>query len=246
MTEMESKLLWLEIMAKQIGRGIDIARDGKSDQWIADRTAELGNAISRTAVSEYRRGKRKSISVTDLITIAAAIGVPPVAIIFPGLADGQVSILPKSGAANAFDAVQWFSGERQTIPDSFGVVLSPNNWEPVATVSNKREYRHSPETFLESCLDRFPEDQPAREKMILDACREIVRSRQRLEEFESKQMPNGFDGGLKDSVLKAYIALMDVELNKIEELDKKIQSLNGTVIQERVDEMDEDSTDDTR
>ena len=110
MTAMESTE-WAERFTKSMGQAIDTARQGKSDQWIADRTKELGHPLSRTAVSEYRRGIRKSMPITDLMVLAAALEVPPVALLFPGLATKQVEALPGE-SLTSIEALQWFTGER--------------------------------------------------------------------------------------------------------------------------------------
>lgn len=102
---------WVEAFSKQVGRGIDQARGDRSDQWIAERTKELDHPLSRTAVSEYRRGVRKSMPVTDLIILAAALEVPPVAILFPDLATAPTEVLPGE-ALPSIEAVQWFTGEQ--------------------------------------------------------------------------------------------------------------------------------------
>ncbi|WP_141743365.1 hypothetical protein [Corynebacterium sp. HMSC08F01] len=113
---------WAEDFTAQIGVGIERSRRGRSDQWIADRTAELGHPISRPAISEYRRGKRKYMPVTDWLVIAAALEVPPISLLFPGLPDKPVSLLPDRGPVVAFDAVEWISGER---------INAPNGEEPL-------------------------------------------------------------------------------------------------------------------
>lgn len=101
---------WSAELSEQIGTAIKTWRGNRSDQWISDRTRELGNHVSRTAVSEYRRGVRKSMPVGDLLVIAAALDVPPVALIFPGLPDGEVVALPGK-QSTATDAVRWFCGD---------------------------------------------------------------------------------------------------------------------------------------
>ena len=45
------------------------------------------------------------------MVLAAALEVPPVELLFPDLPDGEVEALP-GVSATAFQAAQWFSGER--------------------------------------------------------------------------------------------------------------------------------------
>lgn len=112
---------WQQKFADQVGKGIDNAREGRSDQWIADRTKELGHPLSRTAISEYRRGVRKSMPVTDLMIIAQALRVPPVTLLFPNLPNGEVVLVPSTDRPTALDSLFWFTGETGWLPSSYKI-----------------------------------------------------------------------------------------------------------------------------
>ncbi len=142
MTAMESTETWQQAITAQIGRGIDRARGKRSDQWIADRVTSLGYPMSRTAVSEFRRGVRKTISVADLLAIAAALEVPPVALLFPGLPDGEVAVLPRS-SGRALDALRWFSGEVSRPPYGWDMLVDAEDFEDLGCVL-KAEYKTEP------------------------------------------------------------------------------------------------------
>lgn len=102
---------WSDETTRRIGEQIKALRGkSRSAQWLADRTAELGHPVSRTAISEFETNKRKSIAVTDLAVIAAALNVPPITLIYPDLPDGRVETLPGTEATSIV-AAQWFSGE---------------------------------------------------------------------------------------------------------------------------------------
>lgn len=102
---------WSDEMTKRVGEQIKTLRGKlRSAQWLADRTVELGHPVSRTAISEFETNKRKTISVADLTVLAAALGVPPIALIFPDLPDGKVEALP-GVEATSIAAAQWFSGD---------------------------------------------------------------------------------------------------------------------------------------
>lgn len=49
-------------------------------------------------------------SVTTLIRLASALGIPPIELIYPDLPDGPVEVWPGQ-QTTSFQAVQWFSGE---------------------------------------------------------------------------------------------------------------------------------------
>lgn len=112
-TEMQSPENWAEAFTKTIGHAIDQARHGKSDQWIANQTKELGQPISRTAISEYRRGVRKNVPVTDLIVIARVLRVPPIYLLFPDLPEGPSFPFPGQPDTAAVDGMRWFTGESE-------------------------------------------------------------------------------------------------------------------------------------
>lgn len=107
LTEMTA---WASETTARIGEQIRLHRQGRPAMWLAERTAELGHPISRTAISEYETGKRKAIPVTDLVAIAAALEVPPITLIYPHLPDGPVEVLPDV-SSSSLDAAQWFSGQ---------------------------------------------------------------------------------------------------------------------------------------
>lgn len=110
---MQSPENWAEAFTKTIGHAIDQARHGKSDQWIANQTKELGQPISRTAISEYRRGVRKNVPVTDLIVIARVLRVPPIYLLFPNLPEGPSFPFPGQPDTAAVDGMRWFTGESE-------------------------------------------------------------------------------------------------------------------------------------
>jgi transcriptional regulator with XRE-family HTH domain len=66
--------------------------------------------MSRTAVSELETGRRKSVSVHDLVILAAALGVPPLQLIYPEQPGGEVEYLP-GVTVTSIAAAQHFSGE---------------------------------------------------------------------------------------------------------------------------------------
>ena len=82
--------------------------------WLAERTAELGHPISRTAISEYETGKRKAIPVTDLIVIGAALEVPPLQLLYPMPSSTEVAYLPGMEELSIVAALT-FSGELSTV-----------------------------------------------------------------------------------------------------------------------------------
>lgn len=136
MTDMQSDETWGERMAKQLSNGIEMYRRGRSDQWIADQATALGHPMSRTAISEYRRGKRKVVPITDLLALAAALEVAPIELLFPTYPIEEVEYLPGIKAEGS-TVVGWFIGEKKLDGQSItngqsrirGLVARRNSWQ---------------------------------------------------------------------------------------------------------------------
>lgn len=98
-------------MHARIARAIKGARGERSAQWLADRTVDLGFPITRAQIANYESGRKKGLDIAELVVIAAALDVPPVALLYPDLPDGEVERLPGDLGSSAA-AVWWFTGER--------------------------------------------------------------------------------------------------------------------------------------
>lgn len=83
---------------------------GMSAQQLSDACAALGMAIPRSVLSNLENGRRESVSVAEVLVLAAALGVPPAALIFPVGYATKAHPLPGI-AAHPMDAVFWFAGE---------------------------------------------------------------------------------------------------------------------------------------
>lgn len=224
MTGMESIESWQERFSAMVGRAIDQARKGRSDQWISDQAAMLGHPISRTAVSEYRRGKRKSIPVTDLIVMARALEVPPVSLLFPGLPNRLVpamppgmttsDVYPSDSEVPAFDALRWFTGESQVIPSGWDVGLDPDTGD-VAHMKVSFDYMTRPGFSNPARMA------PSTEFDLLEACRAFATACARLHALSYDFMM------LSDSERKERLKLLDQAANEIEITKKWVRELGG-------------------
>lgn len=232
MTEMQST--FNDLIAKQVGTGIELARGKNSDQWIADRTKQLGNPLSRTAISEYRRGIRKTMPISDWLTIAAALGVPPVTLLFPGLPDTPSTLLNDRSPVNAFDAVMWVCGERQTLPDGLDVAFDIETGEEVAIITHLREYT-TDLTFRIGQKDIYSEKEPSELFRLLQLCRKL---RSTFEEAKKgapwAKMNSELPEEVKKELLKSYMSRLE-ELSKEQaKIQSEIENLGGKFIEEKV------------
>jgi transcriptional regulator with XRE-family HTH domain len=100
---------WAGRLTKRIGDAIKDLRVPRSGQWLEDRTAELGHRVSRSTISEIETGRRRSITISDLVVLAAALETAPIALIYPPPYSEDIEVLP-GVTRRKIDAVQEFSG----------------------------------------------------------------------------------------------------------------------------------------
>jgi transcriptional regulator with XRE-family HTH domain len=81
-----------------------------SAQQLADRTAELGMPIARSVLANLESGRRETVSVAEILVLAAALGVSPIELICPVGYDKQTEMLP-GRMMDPLAAMRWFTGE---------------------------------------------------------------------------------------------------------------------------------------
>lgn len=87
--------MWASALVKRVGLAVKAARHGRSAAWLSDRTEELGYRISPTVIAKLDSGHRGTVlGVAELLILAAALDVPPLALLFPDLPAGRVEMLP--------------------------------------------------------------------------------------------------------------------------------------------------------
>lgn len=81
-----------------------------SAQQLADACTALGVEMQRGVLANLEIGRRESLDVTELVVLARALDVPPIALLFPV---GDVpAVSPTPGVvADTWDALAWFTGE---------------------------------------------------------------------------------------------------------------------------------------
>lgn len=100
-----------------------------STQQLSDACAALGYRIGRSVLANFESQRRPTVSVAELLVLAAALGVPPTALVVPIDQSERMEILPGQGVPT-FEAMTWFTGERRQVwarkpinrPDEFAVV----------------------------------------------------------------------------------------------------------------------------
>lgn len=100
---------WAADQALQVGAELRRLRAGRSGQWLADRTAELGHRINRTTLSEVESGKRAYITTAEVAVLARALDTAPIGLVYPPPYDADVEVVP-GWTMTKWHATQWFSG----------------------------------------------------------------------------------------------------------------------------------------
>jgi len=83
-----------------------------SAQALSDRCAALNHPIDRSVIAKLEKGLRQAITVADVLVLAKALGVPPVALVFPVATgrDEPIEVLP-GREVSAWEGTKWFTGE---------------------------------------------------------------------------------------------------------------------------------------
>lgn len=103
---------WPGRLARGIAAQVRRNRDaqGLSAQRLADRCSGLGLDIGRSTIADLENGRRESVSVAELLVLAAALSVPPVELAIPLGRQDSTEILP-GVEVPTWDAGRWFRGD---------------------------------------------------------------------------------------------------------------------------------------
>jgi transcriptional regulator with XRE-family HTH domain len=82
---------------------------GLSAQQLADRTAELGLPMQRSVLANLESGRRTTVTVAELLVLAAALSVAPVLLVFPVGQIAEAGVLPNR-SVSSWSAARWLSG----------------------------------------------------------------------------------------------------------------------------------------
>lgn len=101
---------WHRATAKRIGEQVAKRRKeaGMTAQGLAERCKELGVPIHRTTITKIEGG-RSRFDLGELLILAAALDVPPILLLYPGLPDEAVEVIPGE-TVTSWDAYEWATG----------------------------------------------------------------------------------------------------------------------------------------
>ena len=105
---------WPARVARQVAREVrryrEMQRPKMSTQKLADCTAELGMPIPRSVLANLESGRRDTVSVAEVLILAAALNVAPIELICPVGFDKQTEMLP-GRETDPLRAMHWFTGQ---------------------------------------------------------------------------------------------------------------------------------------
>jgi transcriptional regulator with XRE-family HTH domain len=103
---------WQLEQTLRIGAAIRALRGRRSAAQISDVTAELGQRVGRSTITDIEIGRRRYVAVHELCLIAAALGVSPAALLVHSeMPEGRVEFLPDR-TAPAHEVADWLGGGR--------------------------------------------------------------------------------------------------------------------------------------
>ena len=108
---------WAQRVTAGIGERVAFYRDRQklSAQQVADRCSRLGMpSISRVVITRLENGRREAVSTAELTVLAAALGVPPVLLLYP-LGQRQAAEVLPGREVHPWDGIRWFTGEAQDL-----------------------------------------------------------------------------------------------------------------------------------
>lgn len=101
---------WVRRWTASVAETLKTARGRMSAQQLSERCAELGYPIPRSTITNLEIGRKESISIQEVAILAKALGIPPLALLFPIGHDQTFEVLPDT-VIPTWLAAQWFSGE---------------------------------------------------------------------------------------------------------------------------------------
>jgi transcriptional regulator with XRE-family HTH domain len=128
---------WPARVARQVAREIRRYRESQrpkiSAQQLADRTAEIGMPIPRSVLANLESGRRETVSVAEVLVLAAALNVSPIELMCPVGFDKQTEMLP-GRMMDPLSAMRWFAGEMKLdVTDAVTTLRVPGQGEQSST-----------------------------------------------------------------------------------------------------------------
>ncbi len=198
---------WARELTHRVAAEVKRRRGEHTVQWLSDRTADYGLRISRSRISDLERGDRGGLlGVAELLVLAAALDVPPLLLLFPGVPGEPVEALP-GWVVESWDAARWFTGEEPSPAED------PDH-SPAESTWVLRQLRRLPDVDLRMATaasrGRHPSNNadPELVSIWVDRAEQAARERNRiLQELAERGVPTGDSGRWRPSGAAELAAL---------------------------------------
>jgi len=111
-----------------------------SAQKMSDACAELGMPIERSVLAGLENGRRKFVTVAEVMVFGRALGVAPASLIFPLGAEDEIEIVPDFSVRTDV-AAKWFAGDAP-FPDKPEGFSDEEVWAWGGDISKLSRVRH--------------------------------------------------------------------------------------------------------
>ena len=104
-------------MGRRIAAAVRWHREqrGMSTQALSKRCDALGWAVSRSKIANLENDERTNVTLEELHVLAAALAVPPGALLYPGAPEEPVTVLP-GRTMSSLDALSWLVAADHYMP----------------------------------------------------------------------------------------------------------------------------------
>lgn len=101
---------WSNALTERVAGAVKSRRTvlGLTAAELAERTS-VGKPLTRAVISDLETGRKKSLEVTELLTLAVALEIPPILLLYPGFPYNKVELVPGEERASRY-AATWFAG----------------------------------------------------------------------------------------------------------------------------------------
>lgn len=99
---------WTHAIGRQV-RKIRTQRE-MSAQALSDRCSKLGYPVARNTVANLENGRKGTLTLGEIVVMAAALDTHPVQLLYPLVGVEQVEVLP-GRPITPLEALHWFSAE---------------------------------------------------------------------------------------------------------------------------------------
>ncbi|MFE5580180.1 helix-turn-helix domain-containing protein [Kitasatospora sp. NPDC056531] len=200
-TDDENALDWHDRITRDVIRAITRRRKflGLSAQDVADETGELGHEVPRNVIANWESGRRKTITIPELIVVAEVLDAAPVELLFSPALGGSIDYLPEM-SSDRWSALAHFTGEARHSLGMYRLRL----YREHARIWQELQEEHHEAVQLEFKL--FREEWPPGSQEKRDAF--IAAIRERLQPVRSHMR----EIGLEVPHLASNLGFLDAEL----------------------------------